>query len=256
MLRYKITLIVFFVLLILVFLLNFLYSISLLFLILPILFLLTVLITASFVINSQFYIRTICNISNSNNEIALTFDDGPEKENTPAILEVLKKYHIFATFFCIGEKINKNPEILLQTHQAGHQIGNHTFTHDFWFDLFSTRKMIGEIEKTNIRIMEITGEKPLFFRPPYGVTTPTMKRALKKFNLLSIGWGVRSLDTVTKSKKKVQNRVLSKIKSGDIIVFHDSVTNTPDILNNLIPAITGKGYKIVRLDQLINHNQI
>ena len=211
---------------------------------------------ASFMVNSQFYIKAICNIPNNNNEVVITLDDGPEKIITPKILEILNKYNITATFFCIGEKAESNPELLLQIKNAGHLIGNHTFTHSKWFDFFSSKKMIEEFDKTNNSIYKITGNMPVYFRPPYGVSNPTIKSALKKFNFVTIGWSLRSLDTVIKSKEKVLNRLLKRVKSGDIILFHDIVPNSPEIMDEFIATIIRKGFKIVSLDHLLNQKHI
>jgi len=252
MLRYKITLTIFLILLIILGLLNYLFSIGLLYLIIPILLYISTLIIASFVVNSQFYIQTICSKANTNNEIAITFDDGPNKEITPKILEVLHKKNVLATFFCVGKRVYENKNILLQIHQAGHLIGNHTYSHNKWFDLFSAKKMANEFDNTNKSIFQITGRKPVYFRPPYGVTNPTMKRALKNFNFISIGWSLRSLDTVINSKEKVIKRVIRRVKSGDIILFHDTIPNTPEIVDVFITTVISKGFKIVRLDDLIN----
>ncbi|OIP05385.1 MAG: hypothetical protein AUJ97_00965 [Bacteroidetes bacterium CG2_30_32_10] len=252
MLRYKVTLTIFLVLLITVGLLNYLFSISLLYLLIPIVLYISTLIIASFVVNSQFYVHTICAKANTNNEIAITFDDGPNKEITPKILDILHKNNVLATFFCVGKRVIENKDVLLQIHQAGHLIGNHTYSHSKWFDLFSARKMANEFDNTNKSIFQIIGTKPVYFRPPYGVTNPTMKRPLRNFNFISIGWSLRSLDTVIKSKENVIERVVKKVKSGDIILFHDTVPHTPQIIDVFITTVISKGFKIVRIDDLIN----
>jgi len=256
MLRYKITLIIFIFLSLTVLLLNLFCCISQLFLIFPFVFLLTVLITASFVIKSQFYLRAICKGSKNNQEVALTFDDGPDKAITPKILEILKKYDVHATFFCIGKKINGNQDLLLKIHRAGHLIANHTYSHSRLFGFITLKKMIEELEKTNESIFQITGEKPIYFRPPHGVTNPTIKHALQKFSFTTIGWSIRSFDTVISSKEKVLKRVLQKVKSGDIILFHDTVNNCPENIDGFISAILNKGFKILRLDHLINKKSV
>ena len=252
MLRYKVTLTIFLVLMITVGLLNYLFSISLLYLLIPIVLYISTLIIASFVVNSQFYVHTICSKANTNNEIAISFDDGPNKEITPKILDVLHKNNIFATFFCVGKRVIENKDVLLQIHQAGHMIGNHTYSHSKWFDLFSAKKMANEFDNTNKSIFQIIGTKPVYFRPPFGVTNPTMKRALRNYNFISIGWSLRSLDTVIKSKENVIERVVKRVKSGDIILFHDTVPITTEIIDVFITTVISKGFKIVRLDDLIN----
>jgi peptidoglycan-N-acetylglucosamine deacetylase len=255
MLRFRITVVTFLVLILTILMLNHFYALSLSYLIIPFLFIITSLTLAAFLVNSQFYVRTICKVPNDKNEIAITFDDGPDKVITPQILNILEKYNVPSMFFCIGEKAKENKELLLQIHQAGHLVGNHSFSHAKRFDLYTRKKMIEEFNKTNNNIFRIIGEKPVYFRPPYGVTNPTMRQALKKFDLITIGWSLRSFDTI-KSKEKALKRVLKKIKSGDIVVFHDNVPITPQVIEAFIPVIINKGFKIVRLDHLINQKSI
>lgn len=231
---------------------NYYFSISLLFLTIPIMLYISALVIASFFVNSQFYIETICFKANTKNEIAITFDDGPDKEITPKILEVLKKHNVLAAFFCVGNRINDNKDILLQIHQAGHLIGNHTYSHSKWFDLFSSKKMFKELEETNNSIFQIIENKPIYFRPPYGVTNPTIRSALKNSNFIAVGWNLRSLDTIIKSKEKVLERLIKRVKSGDIILFHDTIPKTPEIIDIFITTVISKGFKIVRVDNFIN----
>ncbi|MCD4793433.1 MAG: polysaccharide deacetylase family protein [Bacteroidales bacterium] len=171
-------------------------------------------------------------ISEDKSKIHLTFDDGPDPNTTPKILKVLKKYNKKATFFCIGEKIEKHPEILKQIAEQGHEIGNHSYSHSYYFDFFRTSKVIKELDKTNKLIKKISGKDCIIFRPPFGVTNPNIAKAVKKLNLETIGWSIRSLDTV-KDKKTVLKR-LEKAKPGNIVLFHDTKTNTVEILEEFL----------------------
>lgn len=192
---------------------------------------LSILFTGSKNICSQFYTKVKCTDENKS-KIHLTFDDGPHPEITPQILNILKKHNQKAIFFCTGKNIEKYQEVSKQIINEGHTIGNHSFSHSIYFDFFSSKKIIDELEKTNQLIKNVTGEDCKIFRPPYGVTNPNISKAVKILNLQIIGWNIRSLDTV-KSKKTVLKR-LQKSKNGDIILFHDTQKQSPEILDEFL----------------------
>ena len=98
--------------------------------------------------------------------------------------------------FCIGNNVASNSELLREIDKRGHLIGNHSWSHERWFDLYPSEKMKEEIEKTNKAIFETIGKKTRLFRPPYGVTNPSLKKALKSFDFYNIGWNIRSFDTI------------------------------------------------------------
>ncbi len=191
----------------------------------------SILFVGSKNICSQFHTKTNCT-SNDKSKIHLTFDDGPHPEITPQILKILNKYNQKAVFFCTGKNIEQYPEIAKQIVNEGHAIGNHSYSHSYYFDFFATTKVIAELEKTNQLIKELTGKDCKIFRPPYGVTNPNIAKAVKILNLQVIGWNIRSLDTV-KDKKQVLRR-LQKAKTGDLILLHDTKKQTPEILDEFL----------------------
>ncbi len=164
--------------------------------------------------------------------IQLSFDDGPHPTITPQILRILKKYNQKALFFCIGKNIEKYPETAKQIVQEGHKIGNHSYSHAYTFDFFSVKKVQKELQKTNEIIEKITGTECTVFRPPYGVTNPNIAKAVKNLNMQAVGWSIRSLDTLG-DKESIKNRI-KKAKPGDIILFHDTKENTPEILEDFL----------------------
>ncbi len=198
---------------------------------LPLFIYLSILFFGSKNICSQFYAKVKCT-SEDKSKLHLTFDDGPHPETTPEILKILKKYNQKATFFCIGKNIEHYPEIAKKIINEGHTIGNHSFSHSYYFDFFGTSKVITELDKTNQLIKELTGKDCQIFRPPYGVTNPNIAKAVKFLNLQVVGWSIRSLDTI-KDKKTVLKR-LQKAKAGDIILFHDTKEETPEILDEFL----------------------
>jgi len=205
-------------------------------------------------IRANFFIKALCFGHTDKKEVAISFDDGPAENYTPHILQVLKKHNIKAAFFCIGNRINDNKDLLKQVHDEGHIIGNHSFTHSAWFDLFSHKRMSYELAMTDDAIQGITGCKPHLFRPPYGVTNPNVRKAIINGNYLPVGWSVRSYDTIIKDEKKLLQRVTHNIKRGDIFLFHDTGKTTLNILPTFIQHLQQKGFDIVRLDKLLHVN--
>jgi len=186
-----------------------------------------------FDIRKNIYINSIN--SGKKGSIYLTFDDGPDAELTPIILDILHKHCIKATFFLIGVSIQKNQEIVKRIHKEGHEIGCHTYNHKSTFPLYSQNNMEIELIKTNSLITAITSNKSKLFRPPYGVTNPNISKVLKKLEMISIGWDVRSLDTVLSNSNVLYERVIRGIeKGGSIILFHDRCNSTIESLENII----------------------
>ncbi|HEX5153718.1 MAG TPA: polysaccharide deacetylase family protein [Parafilimonas sp.] len=205
-------------------------------------------------IQANFFIKTLCSGHTEKKEVAISFDDGPVKNYTPQVLQVLQQHNIKAAFFCIGNRIRYNKDLLKRVHDEGHIIGNHSFTHSAWFDLFSHKRMSDELVMTDDAIQSITGCKPHLFRPPYGVTNPNLRRAIINGNYIPVGWSVRSYDTIIKDEKKLLRRVTRNIKPGDIFLFHDTRKTTLNILPTFIQHLQQKGYDIVRLDKLLHVN--
>jgi len=202
-------------------------------------------------IQMNFFLKAL-NKGNPNvAKVAITFDDGPDRETSIELLNVLKKHQVKATFFCIGSKVEENGHILKEISNSGHLIGNHTWSHAFLFDFFLPAKMIREIQKTDTIIEHVTGTKVKLFRPPYGVTNPFLSKALKKTKHTVIGWSLRTFDT-TMGRQKVLDKIERRLKNGDIIVFHDTNPNIIKLLDDAIILIKQKGMEIVNLDELLN----
>ncbi|WP_415157479.1 polysaccharide deacetylase family protein [Parafilimonas sp.] len=213
-----------------------------------------VLFYGCYFISSKFFIQTVCRANTDKKEIALSFDDGPAQNYTPQVLQVLKTYNVQAAFFCIGKHIEANKDLLKQVYDEGHIIGNHSYTHDTWFDLFSSAKMSAELAATDNIIKNITGRKPVFFRPPYGVINPNVKKAIINGNYIPLGWSMRSYDTMIRDEKKLLKRITRSVKPGDIFLFHDTCKITLNILPIFIQGLRQKGFRIVRLDKLLQIN--
>jgi len=212
----------------------------------------SVLFYGCYYISSNFFIRIICSAETNKKVIAISFDDGPHTLNTPRILKILKDNEVKAAFFVVGSHIAANKPILQQTYDQGHIICNHTFSHDFWFDMFSSKKMLADMQMMDEVTNSTIGKTPVLFRPPYGVTNPNLKRAVIQGGYLPVGWSVRSMDTVIKNEKKLLSKVIGKIKPGAVFLFHDTSRATVAILPVFIEYIKSNGYEIMRLDKMLN----
>ncbi|WP_298538820.1 polysaccharide deacetylase family protein [uncultured Aquimarina sp.] len=212
------------------------------------------LITAYGVANirSGYFLKSLnSNPTLTEKKIAITFDDGPDL-NTLKILEVLNKYNVKGTFFCIGKQIEKYPDILKKIIQENHIVGNHTFSHDKLIDTYGTDKFIGEIQKTDTIIEKNSELKPLFFRPPYGITNPNIAKAVKKTGHTVIGWNKRSFDTTIPSEKVILQRITKNLKGGDIILLHDTKIITVAVLEQLLLFLQRNNFTTVTIDELFS----
>ncbi len=196
----------------------------------------------AYFIGLNFYLQSINSLITNSKQIVLTFDDGPHNPNTTRVLEVLKKHDVKVIFFVIGKNISGNESILKQIITEGHQIGNHSFSHHNWIDVWSTKKVTEDFDACQKLIKEFQRNSKLF-RPPYGVTNPNIARAVKTLHLQSVGWSIRSYDTSIKDVEKIKQRILSKLKPGAIILLHDRLDFMPELLEELIPVIKEKGYE-------------
>lgn len=217
-------------------------------------FALLFLIWASADIRSGIYLKCICRGNRMEKAIALTFDDGPDPIHTPRILNILKENNIKATFFLVGSKIEIYPELVKRIYDEGHTIGNHTYSHSGFYTLWSSNRIYEDIQKTNDIIHNIIGKYPVFFRPPFGVTNPLIRKAVRN-QFDCIGWSLRSYDTLHFLKRNtISDRIVHNIKNGDIVLLHDNREDSDLLLKSVIEQITKKGIKIIPLYQLINKN--
>ena len=138
---------------------------------------------------------------------------------TRQILDILKENQAQAAFFCIGKNITGNEDLLKRMVREGHIIGNHSFSHHPLFDFFSSRKMLNDMTAMNQLVKNITGLIPRFFRPPYGVTNPNLKKAVMSGGFISIGWSIRSYDTVIKNEASPAEQNIVCIKAGSHPAF-------------------------------------
>lgn len=227
---------------------SFWYGISLLFI------WLAITSIGSFHIRWNYFLKAKhCNYNIVNNEISLTFDDGPHPVYTEKALELLEKHHMKATFFCIGKNAEKYPNLVRKIIDNGHEIGNHSYKHSNDYGFLSTEKVIEDLIKTQNILKKSTKKKNVLFRPPFGVTNPNIAKAVKKLNLQTYGWSIRTYDTVAKSAHTVCKKVKNKIKKGDVILLHDTSALSISILEQLLQSFEQNKIKSVIISQLFNN---
>jgi peptidoglycan/xylan/chitin deacetylase (PgdA/CDA1 family) len=203
-------------------------------------------------ITSNYHVKSYCsNPLETEKKIAITFDDGPN-EMTLLVLDVLRQYNSKATFFCIGKNIEAHPDILKKIIDEGHIVGNHSYSHSPFFDFYRKNQVIAEIQQTDALIESVLGRKTTLFRPPYGVTNPSIRKALAVTKHKTIGWNIRSLDGVVKKEEFLLDRIIKRIKPGGIVLLHDTSIQTVNVLEQLLSFLQKNNYSVVSLEELLN----
>lgn len=185
--------------------------------------------------------------------IALTFDDGPDKRYTTAILDILKEKDVKATFFVVGLQASKYPDVLKRIDDEGHAIGNHTYNHK---DLSKQTKetIMDEMLTTDEAIKEAIGYTPTLFRAPYGAVNETVKAIMKDNNREMISWNVDTRDWAGTSSADMLSMIKKKAKPGAVILMHSfgnkHIQNTVKALPGIIKELEDMGYKLVTIDEL------
>ncbi|MDU4859505.1 MAG: polysaccharide deacetylase family protein [Terrisporobacter othiniensis] len=191
--------------------------------------------------------------------IALTFDDGPDEDFTPQILDILKKYNVKATFYVIGEKVQYNKKIIKRQYEEGHEIGNHTYTH-INVSKNGYNKIKKEIGDTQSAVKSVTGIYPKTFRPPYRAISKDMCDIIKEKDMNIVLWSyVDARDWESPGVCSIVKSIESGIQNGCIILLHDynkiraPKSQTIEALDIIIPNLLEKGYKFVTISELIEH---
>lgn len=209
-------------------------------------------------VRSQWAVPTVFRLPVGTPHLALTFDDGPDPEITPRVLDLLAEFGAQATFFVVGSRVAAYPGVLRQVHAAGHQLGSHSYTHAFGFHFLGVGGMAQEIERGRAAIADVTGELPLAFRPPVGLRVPTLRRALRRIDapLVCYTWTERGLDTLGRPAAAIVARLAPWLVPGAILALHDGAgfggssdrTATLAALRELLQRSRGLGLSSRRLD--------
>lgn len=211
---------------------------------------LAALVWASADIGSGVYLKALCRAESADKVVALTFDDGPDADSTPRVLDLLKRYDVRATFFVVGEQARQNPELIHRMVAEGHTVAGHSYYHLPQSTLWSSQRYTEELFRCNDVVARLTGLRMRLYRPPFGVTNPPIARAVKNLGLIPVGWSVRSLDTVTKDTDRVVDRVMRGLRGGDVILLHDRLENSEELLEKLLTALRTQHYTTATVDEL------
>jgi len=206
--------------------------------------------------SSQFFAPVVARLSTTEPLVALTFDDGPDPEFTPRILDVLAKHHAHASFFVLGERAAQHPEIVRRMHDEGHTVGTHTQHHSIRFHFGSPAFVKKEIEDAIAVVAGILPESPTLFRPPQGLRTPLFGSGWKRTRgLTCVTWSVRGLDAFPTTPDKIVARVAPSLVPGAIVTLHDGTglgggtdrAPTISALGTLLDECKARGLRCVTL---------
>lgn len=183
--------------------------------------------------------------------IAMTFDDGPHPQNTPRLLDMLKARNIKATFYVIGENVERYPDIARRIVAEGHEIANHTWTHANLTKL-SDAALRRELDQTRDAIVSATGVKPRTMRPPYGALRQTQRELIfREYGYPTIMWAVDPQDWKRPGVSVVTSRILNSTSNGAIVLAHDLHKPTIDAMPGTFDGLLRKGFKFVTVSQLL-----
>ncbi len=192
------------------------------------------------------------NLAPSEKVIALTFDDGPWPQSTPAILDILKKNNIKGTFFIVGQMLKEHPDMGKRVVAEGHVIANHTWHH--WYHYMNPQAAAFEIDNTSNLIYKVTGVRTSLFRPPGGIKTNGPYAYAKNQKYATIMWSSDSSDYARPSVSKLISNVMREAKPGGIVLMHDgggNRSNTVAALPEIINTFRRQGYRFVTVPELL-----
>ena len=182
--------------------------------------------------------------------VSLSFDAAWGNEDTQQLIDILGKYGVKATFFVVGEWVDKYPESVKALHDAGHEIMNHSSDHAH-FNSLSTEQIISDLNACSDKIEAVTGVRPTLFRCPYGEYDDHVINATRSIGMEPIQWDVDSLDWKDLSAADITARVTGKVGPGSIVLFHNAAKNTPAALPGIIEALLQDGYAFVPVSEMI-----
>ena len=193
-------------------------------------------------------------------EVCLTFDDGPDPEVTPQVLDLLDRYQAKASFFCIGKKAAAFPETVREIARRGHSVENHSHGHPLAFAFYGMSRLRREIESAQVVIAGVTGRAPRFFRAPAGFRSPLLDPVLAKRGLRYVSWSRRGYDAVHRNPVRVLQRLTRGLGAGDVLMLNDGAQARTDagepvvlaVLPALLDQLAARGLKSVSLPTACN----
>jgi len=206
----------------------------------------------------QWYGRTFTGLARGTKKLALTYDDGPNDPHTPRLLEVLAKHSVKATFFLIGHFVQQRPDLAREIVQAGHVVGNHTFTHPL-LTFKSVAEIRQELSACRSALQEAIGDHSNFFRPPFGGRRPAVLNIARALGLAPIMWNVTGYDWDAPPSAVIERKVGKQIRGGDVILLHDGGhkqmgadrSQTVQATDHLIAKYKSEGYEFATIPQML-----
>lgn len=202
--------------------------------------------------------KVITSVKTSQRVAALTFDDGPDPETTPAVLDSLARHNVPATFFVVGYRAEKAPQLLQLMAAQGHELGNHSYSHNYsQFKKNDIAIFQSEIDRTNAIITLITGRTPSLFRPPGGYLSDRLVEFVNNYPMTIAYWTWQQDSKDWKAGRKgeaIARHIVSHIEPGQIIILHDGADNaleTASAVDRLLTQLTADGYRFVTMSELI-----
>ena len=181
---------------------------------------------------------------------SLTFDAAWGNEDTQALIDILGKYNVKATFFVVGAWVDKYPESVKALHDAGHEVMNHSNDHPH-MNALSADEIVANVNACSDKIEKATGARPTLLRCPYGEYDDHVIAAVRSAGLTPIQWDVDSLDWRGLSAAEIYERVTTKVQPGSIILFHNAAKHTPEALEDIVKYLMGQGCELVPISRLI-----
>ncbi|MBU4200804.1 MAG: polysaccharide deacetylase family protein [Verrucomicrobia bacterium] len=204
--------------------------------------------------------ETVYFVPTAEKMVALTLDDGPNGAATERVLDILKQFRVPATFFLIGTNVTHYPEIVRRMAREGHLIGNHSFQH-LRFDQITSRAMLEDIARGEEAITGVTGVKPTWFRPPFGINGVGLDEICRARGVVIAGWSGHAGDWNPQSAVEIAEHMITQATPGDILLLHDGWEtrhevdrhNTVDAVYLILERLTREGFQFVTLPELVRH---
>ena len=189
-------------------------------------------------------------------EVALTFDDGPDPDVTPRVLDLLDGAGARATFFCIGRRAEAHPDLTAEIARRGHRVENHTHTHPHLFACYAWTALRREVERAQEALAETAGRRPRLFRAPAGLRNPLLDGVLHQTGLRLVSWTRRGFDSMGKNPKSIARRLLHGLAAGDILLLHDGSTlrerggnrQVLEVLPRVLEALAARNLRSVPIE--------
>lgn len=182
--------------------------------------------------------------------LSISFDAAWGNEDTQQLIDILAHYQIKATFFVVGEWVDKYPESVKALHDAGHEVMSHSNDHAH-FNTLSAQEITADLNTCNDKIEAVTGVRPTLFRCPYGEYDDHVINTVRSLGMEPVQWDVDSLDWKDISADEITRRVTEKVQPGSIVLFHNAALHTPEALPYIIESLLQEGYTFVPISELI-----